>query len=104
MALREMVPNADPHDIDSLINEIHGIYEIKKNQVKDINEWLPSKAIVKEILNGQVKVADLHFCIEDFKTFSRSKGWDINDNLDAKLIAHIKIMAHKNRISLDVPE
>lgn len=103
-AIIETIPNVDTNDIDLLIKDIFEIYTLKQDLANNIDDWIPSKTAVKEILRANVKVSDLKFCIDDFKKFSKTKGWNINDNLDAKLVAHIKIMASNERIILEINE
>lgn len=104
-SLFEMIPNASTNDIDSLIENIAEIYNSESYHASTLEDWTPSKNTVLELIKLNVQVKDIAFCIDDFKTFARDKkGWTINDNLDAKLITHIKIMEKGGRISFSIPE
>ena len=103
-SLLEVVPNASTQDITSLIGDINSIYEGETHQLEDSDNWMPSRHTVLELLKLNVKTKDLAFCIEDFKQFAINKEWTVNDNLDAKLITHVKILSQNKRISLAIPE
>ena len=103
-ALIEMMPNASMNDIDSLIDNLDEVYTKKSNETKSLNDWMPSKNTVLEILRLNVKVQDLNFCLTNFKEFAEGKGWNITDNLNAKLITHIKILEQNGRIKFNIVE
>lgn len=105
--LKEGNPDIKEKDIDNLINNLIEVSDQKRNEFLDseqtsekLDHWLPHRKTVKEIIRGRVRQVDLKYCIEDFRKFAQSKGWTAKDNLDAKLIGHIKIMVANNRISL----
>lgn len=103
-SLLEVVPNATIQDINSLISDINAIYDTDTHQEENSDSWVPSKHTVLELLRINVQAKDIAFCINDFKKFATEKEWTINDNLDAKLITHVKILAQSDRISLSIPE
>lgn len=103
-SLLEMVPNVSINDINSLIENINELCDSTSYETSSLKDWIPSKNTVLEVLKLNVSVKDLYFCIENFKEFAKEKGWKITDNLNAKLITHIKIMEQSGRISFTIQE
>ncbi len=108
--LKDELLDVNEQDILNLIDNLKAINNNKKEELYNhhnahdiLDQWLPGRQAVKEILSKQVCVHDLKYCIEDFRTFARSREWGIKNNLDAKFIGHIKIMAQSNKIKLREP-
>lgn len=105
--LKEEIPGVDLNDLDSLVDVVVSIYEDKRKTIDesiDIDSWIPNKQTVKEILDSNVQIKDLDFCIKDFIQFAKTKNWGLKDNLDPKLIGHIKLMILNSKIELAVKE
>lgn len=104
--LEKQIPNLNKKDINTLVqhlivlsSEIRNKTLTSNNPIK-LDQWIPSPKTIKEVIMGGVRVIDIKYCIEDFQQFALTKGWKIKDNLDAKFIAHVNIMASKSKISL----
>lgn len=101
--LKKDIPHATFKDVDGLLSSVETVYFEKRAEGKgtDLQSWLPKKETVLELLNSRVRLVDLKYCIDNFRTFAESRGWSSSDNLDAKLIGHVKIMVQNGKISLD---
>lgn len=101
--LKDDIPNITFKDVDGLLSCIETVYFEKRAEGKggDLQFWLPKKETVLELLSARVRLVDLKYCIDNFRTFAESRGWGSSDNLDAKLIGHVKIMVQNEKISLD---
>ena len=103
--LNQELPGVSDRDISNLIINLEHISDTNRNVLNSIpnsqqslERWLPGPKTVKEILNTQISLNDLKLCIDDFINFAGRKGWGIEDNLDPKLITHIKIMIQQSKI------
>jgi len=104
--LKKDLPEIKEEEVIIFISHLKTISDKKRlDGLKDTtlnlyDKWIPSRHTVKEILDNRLDLDDLKYCIEDFRRFAQSKGWGVNDNLDTKLITHIKIMVSQSKITL----
>lgn len=101
--IKQEIPDVTFKDIEGLLTCVEAVYSAKRSEGQgvDLQDWLPKKETVLELLNSRVRLVDLKYCIENFLTFAESRGWSSSDNLDAKLIGHVKIMLQNGKISLN---
>lgn len=101
--IKKEIPDVTFKDIDGLLSCVEAVYAAKRaeGQGADLQAWLPKKETILELLNSRVRLVDLKYCIDNFLTFAESRGWKSSDNLDAKLIGHVKIMLQNGKISLN---
>ena len=102
-SVTDVIPNVSKADISALIEDIN---DVSKSNIttQSIENWVPQKHTVIEILKLGLPAKELMNCLKDFHNLARNKHWDIEDNLDAKLITHIKILAKNNRVKLNISE
>lgn len=101
--LRKEIPSLKEEDLETLSNIVG---EISLNRDQELNEegtaihpdWVPTPMAVKETLGIGVRLIDLEYCIRSFTEFALEKRYI--DNLSAKFITHVKIMAQQSKISL----
>ena len=104
--IKKEMSDVQEKDIINLLSHLEQISDVKRKDALNSSElniytdWIPSRTTVKEILEGRVGLVDLKYCIEDFLNFAESKKWGLHDNLDTKLITHIKIMIQQSKITL----
>lgn len=103
--LEKEIPGVDKKDITNLISNIEAISKGLRasfNQdlkVADkVSLWVPENKTTKEALGMNLGIDQLNTAIQDFRIFSKTKGWGIQDNLDAKFITHIKIMLQQKKL------
>lgn len=101
--IKEEIPDISFKDVDGLLSCVETVYASKRINAQDVKlqSWIPKKETVLELLNSQVRLVDIKYCIENFLTFAESRGWKTSDNLDAKFIGHIKIMLQSGKITLN---
>lgn len=105
--IEQQIPNLNKNDINQLIENLTQIANDKRTQALDnhavtrIDQWIPSPKTVKEAISLGVRVIDFKYCIEDFQQFALTRTWRLKDNLDAKFLVHVNIMASQSKISLD---
>ena len=104
--MEEQIPDVSKKDIGNLIDHLAQIaaekqqIDLTNENTTALNQWIPSPNTVKEIIAVGIRVADIKYCIEDFQRFALSRKWTLNDNLNAKFIAHVKIMVSQRKITL----
>ena len=104
--MEEQIPGLNKEDVGMLIEHLVEIAtqsrhsNSKDKTITTLDQWTPSPNAVKETLAIGIRVVDIKYCIEDFQRFALSRKWTLDDNLDAKFIAHVKIMVSQGKITL----
>ena len=104
--MEEQIPSVSKKDVGNLIDHLTEIASIKQQSeltnesVTELSQWIPAPNTIKEIITIGIRVADIKYCIEDFQRFALSRKWTPKDNLNAKFIAHVKIMVSQGKITL----
>ena len=105
--LQNDFPDANVNDVVNLITNLEAISRAKREDANGagsslytLDQWMPNPQTVKELLDAGVRLVDLEQCIIDFRAYAATRQWGIQDNLDAKLIGHIKIMIQSNKLTL----
>jgi hypothetical protein len=103
--LKDELPEVCPEDVVTLINLILALEEEKSFFFKKtenpltIDDWMPHRSTILEVLRLAIDPAYLSTAIDGFKQYAADKHWPL-DILEAKFITHVKHLVKAGRVPI----